>query len=151
MPFARVRLSLLPALDDPPIDDDALQTAFDKFQRFLRISAIPVSTPMFYAPETEAGGYVGEFIVPLAQALQPPLRLVVSAWVELRPGRTVHVRIGENYTVAGSMEQAEIFLRRARQLLAAPPERVGHGSHHRASSAGQMSPVRSELHGQHYK
>ena len=125
MPFARVRLSLLPAWDDPPIDDGALQTTFDKFRRFLRISAIPVSTPMFYRDDDGAEGYVGEFVVPLAQALRSPLRLVVSAWVQLRPGRTVHVRIGENYTVAGSTEQAESFLRRARQLLTAPSRPSG--------------------------
>jgi hypothetical protein len=118
MPFARVRISLLPAPDDPPIDSRELQSAFGKFRQFLGISTISVSTPMFYSAETEAEGYVGEFIVPLTQALQPPLRLVVSAWVQLRPGRTAHVRIGENYTVAGSMEQAERFLRRAQQLRA---------------------------------
>jgi hypothetical protein len=41
---------------------------------------------MFYQ---EDEGYVGEFIVPLAQALRPPLRLIVSAWLQRRPGRTV--------------------------------------------------------------
>jgi hypothetical protein len=107
MPFARV-------------DSGELQSAFGKFRQFLRISTIPVSTPMFSDAETEAEGYAGEFIVPLAQALRPPLRLVVSAWVQLRPGRTVHVRIGD-YTVAGSPEQAERFLRHARQLRASPP------------------------------
>jgi hypothetical protein len=118
MSFARVRVSLLPSLDDPPIDSGELQSAFGKFRQFLSISTVPVSTPMFYAAETDAEGYVGEFIVPLAQALQPPVRMVVSAWVQLRLGRTVQVRIGESYIVAGSIEQAESFLRNAQQLLA---------------------------------
>jgi hypothetical protein len=118
MSFARVRVSLLPSLDDPPIDSGELQSAFGKFRQFLSISTVPVSTPMFYAAETDAEGYVGEFIVSLAQALQPPVRMVVSAWVQLRLGRTVQVRIGESYIVAGSIEQAESFLRNAQQLLA---------------------------------
>jgi hypothetical protein len=109
MPFARVRVLLLPVLDDPPIDSGELQSVFGKFRQFLCISNIPISAPMFYAAETDAEGYVGEFIVPLAQALRPPLSLVVSAWVQLPPGRTVHVRIGETFTVLARPSRPRFF------------------------------------------
>jgi hypothetical protein len=123
MPSAGVRISLLSAPDDPPVDTDALQSTFDKFRQFLRICAIPVATPMFYQDvETEgaAEGYAGEFIVPLADSLRPPLRLVVSAWLQLRRGRTVLLRIGESFAEAQSTEQAESFLWQARQLRTTP-------------------------------
>ena len=111
---------MLPAPDDPRIDSGAPQSAFGKFRQFLRISGVPVSTPMFYQDDDPvAEGYIGEFIVPLAQALRPPLRLIISAWLEQRPGRIVQLRIGESYAVARSPDQAESFLRRARQLRVA--------------------------------
>ncbi len=121
MPFARVRVSLLPARNDPRIDSGSLQSAFAEFREFLRISDIPASTPMFYEEtDVTAEGYVGEFILPLAQALRPPLRLIVSAWLQQRPGRAVWLRIGERHAVARTTEQAERFLQRARQLRATP-------------------------------
>ena len=119
MSCAGVRISLLSAPDDPPVDNGALQSTFDKFRQFLRMCAIPVSTPMFYRDvETEgaAEGFAGEFIVPLPQTLHPPLSTVVSAWLQQRPGRTVRLRIGESFAEAQSTEQAERFLWQARQF-----------------------------------
>ena len=107
------------APDDLPVDTGALQSTFDKFRQFLRMSAIPVSTPMFYQEvETEgaAEGFAGEFIVPLPQTLHPPLSTVVSAWLQQRPGRTVRLRIGASFAEAQSTEQAETFVWQARQL-----------------------------------
>jgi len=121
MSFAGVRISLLSAPDDPPVGNGALQSAFGKFRQFLRISAIPVSTPMFYRDvETEgaAEGFAGEFIVPLPQTLRPSLSTIVSAWLEQRTGRTVQLRIGETCAVVRSSDEAESFLQRARQLRA---------------------------------
>src|ERR1700689_5469873 len=99
MSFVGVRISLLSAPDDPPVDNGALQATFGRFRQFLRVCDIPVSTPMFYQDvenEGAAEGYAGEFVVPLAHSLRPPLRLVISAWFLLRPGRTVQLRIGES-------------------------------------------------------
>ena len=65
------------------------KATFGQFWQFLRISGIPVSTPMFYQDvETEgaAEGYAGEFIVPLPQKQHPPLSTIVSAWLEPRAG-----------------------------------------------------------------
>src|SRR5271168_227932 len=123
MSFVGVRISLLSAPDDPPVDNDALQSTFGEFRLFLRICDIPVSTPMFYQDvETEgaAEGYAGEFVVPLPQTLNPPLSTIVSAWLEQRPGRTVQLRIGESCAVAQSTDEAESFLRHARQLRTMP-------------------------------
>jgi hypothetical protein len=73
MPFARARVSLLPGPDDPPIVGGAYQSMFGKRQRFLRIRGVEASTPMFYDDDAESGGYAGEFILPLGQAIRAPL------------------------------------------------------------------------------
>jgi len=121
MSFARARVSLLRAPDDLRTGSGALQSAYDKFRRFLRISGVEVSTPMFYqATDAAAGGYVGEFIIPLAHAIRPPLAMIVSAWLQERPGRSVRLSVGEGEVVTRSMEEVESFLRRAQQLREAP-------------------------------
>jgi hypothetical protein len=121
MPFARARVVLLPARDDFRIASDALQSAIGKFRRYLRICGVEVSTPMFYqATDAAAGGYVGEFIVPLPHAIRPPLAMIVSAWLQERAGRRVLLRVGDGEAVARSAEQAAIFLWRAHRLREAP-------------------------------
>ena len=123
MPFARARVVLLPAHDDSRIASDALQSAIGKFRQYLRICGVEVSTPMFYqATDAAAGGYVGEFIVPLGQAIRPPLATVLSAWFDGRPGRAVRLNVGERQGEVRSTEEAESFLRRAQRLLAKPLE-----------------------------
>jgi hypothetical protein len=121
MPFARARVVLLPAQDDFRIASDALQSAIGKFRRYLRVCGVEVSTPMFYqATDAAAGGYIGEFIVPLPHAIRPPLATIVSAWLQERAGRTVRLSVGEGEAVARSTEQAAIFLWRAHRLREAP-------------------------------
>ena len=144
MSFVGVRISLLPAPDDPPVDNGALQSTFGKFRQFLRICDIPVSTPMFYQDvETEgaAEGYAGEFVVPLAHSLRPPLILVISAWFLLRPGRTVQLRIGESLAEAPSTQQAESFLRRAECLTSRPPSHCRAPAAMKPPSTGITAPV----------
>ena len=123
MPFTRARIALLPAPDDAPIISGGYQSMFVKFRRFLHIRGVEASTPMFYHDaEAAEEGYVGEFIVPLGQAIRPPLATVLSAWFEGRPGRAVRLNVGERQVEARSTEEAERFLRRAQRLLAKPLE-----------------------------
>ncbi len=67
---------------------------------------------MFYCDGLErVGGYLGEFIVPLPQAIDPTLETIVAAWFEGPSGRTVKLRIGEVEAVARSAIDAASFLR----------------------------------------
>ena len=123
MPFACARIALLPSPDDPPIVSNGYQAVFGKFRRFLHIRGVEASTPMFYHDaETAAEGYVGEFVVPLGQAVRPPLATVLSAWFDGRPGRVVRLNVGERHAEARSTEEAESFLRRAQRLREKPLE-----------------------------
>lgn len=121
MPFALARVSLLPGPDDPAIVGGAYQSTFGKFRRFLRIRGVEASTPMFYHDDdTESGGYAGEFILPLGQAIRAPLATVLSAWLEARPERAVRLSVGEEEAEARSTEEAERFLWRAQHVRAKP-------------------------------
>ena len=123
MPFARVRIALLPSPDDPPIVSNGYQAVFGKFRRFLHIRGVEASTPMFYHDaETVGEGYVGEFIVPLGQTIRPALATVLSAWFDGRPGRAVWLNVGERHAETRSTEEAERFLRRAQRLREKPLE-----------------------------
>lgn len=133
MPFARARVSLSPAADDPRIGSGALQLTFGKFRHFLHVSGLNVSTPMFYdEADATGGGYLGEFIVPLPHATWPPLTLVVSTWLRERPGRAVRLSVGESGVVAHSPQEAETFLKREQQLRESParPRGADHDSHY---------------------
>lgn len=117
MQSAQARLSLIPAYGDPAIGSVALQSVFGKCRAFLRLRGVAVATPMFSGEaEMAAGGYAGEFIVPLAQATEPPVETILEAWFEGRSGRAVRLTVGEMEAVARSTPEAEAFLRRARQL-----------------------------------
>ena len=106
-----------------PIASGWYQVVFGKFRRFLLIRGVEASTPMFYHDvEAAAEGYIGEFIVPLGQAIRPPLATVLSAWFDGRSGRVVRLNIGERQVEARSTEEAKSFLRRAQRLLAKPLE-----------------------------
>jgi hypothetical protein len=70
--------------------------------------------------DAAAGDHVGEFIVPLPHAIRPPLATIISAWLQERPERPVGLSVGEGEAVVRSTEQAESFLRRARQIREAP-------------------------------
>jgi hypothetical protein len=122
MPFARARVSLLLAPDDPQIESGELQSAFDKFRRFLQVSGVNFTTPMFYhaAADADVEGCLGEFIIPLAQAIRPPVALIISAWLDGRPGRAVRLSVGESEMLAHSASEAERFLRRAQVLRGKP-------------------------------
>ena len=132
MPFARAHISLIPASDDPRIASGLLQATFGKVRQFLCVSGLNVSTPMFYdEADPAAGGYLGEFIVPL-HAIWTPLGLVVSAWLQERPRRAVRLRVGESQAMAHSTQEAETFLKREQQLRDSPARARGadHDSHY---------------------
>jgi hypothetical protein len=116
MRFARARLFLVPAPDDPDIASPSLQFVFGKARSFLRLHGVETITPMFYDIEAESEGYLGEFAIPLSRALEPGLRIIFMTWLDGRPGRKLRLRVGEAEAETRSTEEANAFLRRAQQL-----------------------------------
>ena len=122
MSFVSVRISLLSAPDDPPVDNDALQSAFGKFRQFLRICDIRFDPNVLsgHRDRRSGGGLRGRIHRPPPPDATAPLSAIVSAWLEQRAGRRGQLRIGESCAVAQSTDEAESFLFRARQLRATP-------------------------------
>ena len=121
MTFAQAHVSLLLAADDPSIASGTLHAAFSNFRRFLRISGITTTTPMFYHDGIpDAGGFLGDYIIPLTQASQPPVGIIVSAWLDGQPERAVQLSVGESEAVVRSPAEAERFLRHAQRLREKP-------------------------------
>jgi hypothetical protein len=112
---------LIPAASDPAIGSATLQATFGRFRAYLRVSSVEVSTPTFYDDaDVAAGGYIGEFIIPLADAIKPPLAMVVLAWLGERQGRSVRLRIADMVAEAQSVEEVETLLLHAQQLREKP-------------------------------
>jgi hypothetical protein len=121
MQSALVHLSLIPAPADLRIASGPLQLQFSRFRNFLRVRGVPASTPMFYRDtDTDAGGYAGEFVIPLVSATEPPLETMLVAWLQARPGRRVNLRICDGQVEARSVEEARAFLWSALKLRQAP-------------------------------
>jgi hypothetical protein len=121
MHSAPLRISLVRAPDDLAIGSTKLQLIFGKCRAFLHLRGVMVSTPMSYGEaEMAAGCYIGEFIVSLVQAIEPPVEIVLDAWFEGRSDRIVRLTVGDAEVVAQSTKEAVAFLRCARQLREAP-------------------------------
>ena len=119
MPTALVPVSLVPAPDDHRFVNGALQAIFGNHKRFLHISGLEVLSPMYYHDANVEGGYLGEFIIPLAQATQLPLTTVVTVWLGGRAGRTVRLSIREGQAEARNGGGRELSRGRAQQPLEA--------------------------------
>jgi hypothetical protein len=122
MQSALVKISLLPTdADLRVVGGSLLQFGFDRFRQFLHARGIPAATPMFYRDkDAAAGGYAGDFVMPLISAVRPPLRAVMAAWLDGRAGRAVKLRIADEELRTHSVKQAMPFLRRAVELRQAP-------------------------------
>jgi hypothetical protein len=121
MQSALVHLSLIPAPSDLRVASGPLQFEFGRFRNFLHVRGVPASTPMFYRDaDAAAGGYAGEFVIPLVSAIEPPLETMLVAWLQARPGRRVNLRICDDQFEARSVEEARAFLWSALKLRQAP-------------------------------
>jgi hypothetical protein len=125
MQSALVHLSLIPAPGEQRIASGPLQFEFGRFRNFLHVRGVRASTPMFYRDaDGDAGGYVGEFVIPLVSAIEPPLETIFVAWLQARFGRRVNLRIGDDQVEARSVEEARTFLWSALKLRLAPLARA---------------------------
>ena len=120
---ASVEMSLVPALDDPDIAGVSLQTLFGKFHSYLRISGIPVTSQMFYDPEGDKpDGFVGAFAIPLNQALNLNVTLLLVAWLEGRRNRAIALRVSDRHFAAQSADEIQALLGSCQQRLMGPAE-----------------------------
>ena len=121
MQSALLRLSLLPAPAEFRIASGVVQAEFSKLRTFLRVRGVLISTPMFYRDDDpEAGGFAGEYVVPLVRAIEPAMETFLIAWLHAESGRKARLRVGDDEIEASSVEEAQDFLRHVLRLRQAP-------------------------------
>jgi hypothetical protein len=96
-PVAELRLTIVPAPDDPPLSSEEYQTILRDFHQELKSHGLEVSSRWYtHDAVGSGGGFVGEFV--LAAAVLAPLikelRKLLETILDARHGRKVKIQIG---------------------------------------------------------
>ena len=110
----RIRLVLVPALEDPPVHDPEYQSELRQVDHSFSAAGVKVFQVRDLAKAVGDGETLfGEFIVTLGPPVIAALAAVAGAWVQARYGRKVRVKIGEVEAEARSTAEIETLLKRA--------------------------------------
>jgi hypothetical protein len=117
MQHDEIQISLIRSLDDPELGSDLMQSKFGEFYKSFEANGVKVS-PTYYVFDSAngGGGLVGEYLIPLAQAVGPMLGGALVAWLKGQSGRKVRVRIGELEIEARTVDDIEKLLRKIMEL-----------------------------------
>ncbi|MBI2715771.1 MAG: hypothetical protein HYX37_15170 [Rhizobiales bacterium] len=89
-----VKISLVRSSDDPPLFAAESQAELRSVRSAFRDKGIEAAAPFMTMDAVDAsGGYIGEFIIPLAQIVGPVIAGIVGAWLQARSGRKVRVKV----------------------------------------------------------
>jgi hypothetical protein len=87
-----VKISLVRSSDDPPLFSSESQAEIQSVRGALRNEGIEADTPFMVMDSPGAGGgYIGDFIIQVAQIGVPAVAVIISAWLHGRFGRKVRV------------------------------------------------------------
>jgi hypothetical protein len=110
-------LSLIPAPDDPKRPAREYQSELHEFYNSLRAAAIEASARMRFRDATGAGAsFLGDFLIPLAQAVGPTLGVILMAWLKGRSGRRVRLKFDGVEAEGRTPEDVETLLKRAAEF-----------------------------------
>jgi hypothetical protein len=89
---AEAKIRLVQSTDDPPLFSSEAQTELRGVRDAFRAESIDASASFMVMDSPDAGGgYIGEFIIPLAQIGAPAVAGIVVAWLHSKFGRKVRV------------------------------------------------------------
>jgi hypothetical protein len=112
-----VTVVLMRSSDDQPLLSAEYQEELQKVRSSLRGQGIEASAPFIVMDSPMGGGgYIGEFIIPLAQAIGPTLGVILVAWLQGRSGRKVRVKIGDVEAEGRTFEEVEGLLQKAKKF-----------------------------------
>jgi hypothetical protein len=90
--IAHVKIALVRSSDDPTLFSSEFQTEVQNMRSSFRQQGIEADTPFMVMDAPAAGGgYLGEFIMQVAQIGVPAVAGIVGAWLHGRFGRKVRV------------------------------------------------------------
>jgi hypothetical protein len=94
---AEAKIRLVQSTDDPPLFSSEAQTELRGVRDAFRAEGIDASAPFMVMDSPGAGGgYIGEFIISLAQIGAPAVAGIVGAWIHSKFGRKVRVEFYGN-------------------------------------------------------
>ena len=110
-----IELSLKPAPDDPRVNDPKFQEELREFSKSLRIAGVTFSQRSRTFDAIDAQGYaLAEFAVKmLVPAAIGAVTAVCVAWVQVRSGRKLRIKIGDVEAEGQTTKEIENLLKQA--------------------------------------
>jgi hypothetical protein len=107
----KLQISLIAASDDAPAFSAEYQAEMHRFIERVRATDIEIQTFSMAMDAVDAqGGIIGEFLIPLAQAIGGlGIGGVIGAWLNSRSGRRVELKFGDievKARTSGEIEEA---------------------------------------------
>jgi hypothetical protein len=104
----KLQISLIQAPDDS-ISSPEFQAELDHFVKEGRSGRIEIESFDVSSTDGTVGGYIGEFLIPLAQAIG--IGGIVVAWLNGRSGRRVELKFGDIEVKAQTPAEIEDLLK----------------------------------------
>jgi hypothetical protein len=117
---AKLRLFLQAAPDEPSVGAPESQAGLREFSAALRAAGINASERVYVRDAAGDVSLLGEFGIPLAQAIGPTLGVVLVSWLQGRAGRKVRIKIGDIEAEAQTLDEVEQLLRQAKAFQEKP-------------------------------
>ena len=101
----RLNVILVRSPDDAQERDSGYQVELNSFRRSLEETGATVSQSALTFDAIGGGGYpTGSFAIALATAVVPSIAAVVIAWLRMRAGRKVRVKVGSTHVEAATAD-----------------------------------------------
>jgi hypothetical protein len=117
MDARKLKLTLIPGPDDPPLKTPEYQVGLRQFKQSLNSQGVEVTAVEIHEfSDLGFAGAAGEYSIRLAATVGPALATAVGVWLHARYGRKVRVKIGEIEAEAQTVEDVEKLLDRAQEM-----------------------------------
>ncbi|ASW04438.1 hypothetical protein [Paraburkholderia aromaticivorans] len=118
--LSSIELRLMPASEDPVVQDPAFQSELRTFHGSLRAADVRFLLRARTFDALDAPGYaLGEYVIKeLGPAAIGVIGTAVGAWIAGRSGRKVRLKVGDIEAEARTIEEVEQLLQRARTMQA---------------------------------
>jgi hypothetical protein len=130
MDTLELTLTLVRALDDPPLKSLVYQAELLRFQDALAAGGVEASPTIqlleAWTPEPISTTYLGDFTIKLVATIGPVIGAALGAFMQARWGRKVRLKIGDIEAEAQTLEQVEHLLNLAEDFRQRNKAKVVH-------------------------
>jgi len=113
----KVSIRLVRSQDDAAAFGADYQGELRQFRDAVDASGIAISPRIAVFDSVGAtGGFTGEFLIPITQAIVPFLTAAVVAWVGRRNGRKLRLKVGDIELEGNTEEDIKLLVAKAKEL-----------------------------------